>query len=175
MKSVNPFNLEVLEEFKETTADELEKTLANADKAFQTWKRTSYKDRGALFQKLSTVIKTKSDYLAKMVTLEMGKRFSESKAEILKCAEACDFYAKHAEEFLKDQPVSTDGSQSFISFQPLGTILAIMPWNFPFWQIFRFAVPTLMAGNVAVLKHASNVSQCALEIEKLFIETGCRS
>ncbi|MES2768641.1 MAG: NAD-dependent succinate-semialdehyde dehydrogenase [Bdellovibrionota bacterium] len=172
MKSINPFNLEVLEEFKEITSTDLEKTLAHTDKAFQTWKRASYQDRGALFQKLSTVLKTKSDSLAKMMTKEMGKRFSDAKAEIMKCAEACDHYAKHTEEFLKDQPVSTDGSQSFITFQPLGTILAIMPWNFPFWQVFRFAVPTLMAGNVGILKHASNVSQCAVEIERLFIEAG---
>ncbi len=172
MKSINPFNLEVLEEFKEITSTDLEKTLAHTDKAFQTWKRASYQDRGDLFQKLSTVLKTKSDSLAKMMTKEMGKRFSEAKAEIMKCAEACDHYARHTEEFLKDQPVSTDGSQSFITFQPLGTVLAIMPWNFPFWQVFRFAVPTLMAGNVGILKHASNVSQCALEIERLFIEAG---
>lgn len=172
MKSINPFNLEVLEEFKETTPAELEKTLAQADKAFQSWKKASYSDRAALFQKLSTVLKTKSEPLAKMISKEMGKRFSEAKAEIIKCAEACDYYAKHAGEFLKDQPVPSDGSQSFVTFQPLGTILAIMPWNFPFWQIFRFAIPTLMAGNVGILKHASNVSQCAVEIERLFIEAG---
>lgn len=172
MKSINPFTLEDIEEFKETTDSELEDVLKNADKAFQKWKKSSFEDRAALFSKLATVLKSKSDFLAKMMTQEMGKLFSEAKAEILKCADGCNYYSKNAETILKDQKIETDGSESFVTFQPLGAVLAIMPWNFPFWQVMRFAAPTLMAGNVAILKHASNVSQCAIEIEKLFVEAG---
>lgn len=172
MKSINPYNSETLEDFTETTEQELENVLKKADKTFQSWKKTSFAERAVLFKKLSIILKSKTDSLAQIMTKEMGKLFTEAKSEILKCAEACEYFAEHAEEFLKDQKVDTDGSQSFVTFQPLGTILAIMPWNFPFWQVIRFAAPTLMAGNVGVLKHASNVSRCAVEIEKLFTEAG---
>jgi succinate-semialdehyde dehydrogenase/glutarate-semialdehyde dehydrogenase len=172
IQSVNPFNLEVIKEFESTSDSELEDILKNADLVFHNWKKVSFNERSNLFLKLSTILKSKADPLAKLITNEMGKLFTEAKAEVLKCAEGCEFFAQKSEEFLRDQKVATDGSQSFVTFQPLGTILAIMPWNFPFWQVFRFAAPTLMAGNVAVLKHASNVSLCALEIEKLFIEAG---
>lgn len=172
MKSINPFNLEVVEEFQEYSNEEIESALKNSSEAFQSWKKTTFQDRATLFKKMSTILKSKSEYYAKIMTLEMGKLFSEAKAEILKCSQACDFYAEHGEDLLKDQKVETDGSHSFVTFQPLGTILAIMPWNFPFWQVIRFAVPSLMAGNVGILKHASNVSRCALEIEKIFIEAG---
>lgn len=172
MKSINPYTQEVIKEFKESTEAEVESALLTSEKTFQKWKQASFENRATLFLKLSAVLKSKSDSLAKMMSLEMGKLFSEAKAEILKCADCCTYYAQNAENFLKDQKIETDGSNSFVTFQPLGTVLAIMPWNFPFWQVIRFAVPTLMAGNVAILKHASNVSKCAIEIEKLFIEAG---
>ena len=172
MKSINPFNLDVIKEFKETTDKELEEKLAASQSSYEVWKKSLIQDRAKLFLKLATVLISKKDSLAKMISQEMGKLYSEAQAEILKCADNCEFYAKNAEKFLKEQIIQTDAKISKISFQPLGTILAIMPWNFPFWQVIRFAAPTLMAGNVAILKHASNVSMCALEIEKLFIEAG---
>lgn len=172
LKSINPFNQELLKEFTETSDSELESILKNSEKSFQKWKLSSFKDRANLFLKLSTILKSKADSLAKLISKEMGKLQTEAKAEVLKCADCCTYYAKNAEEFLRDQKVETDGSESFVTFQPLGTILAIMPWNFPFWQVLRFAAPTLMAGNVAILKHSSNVSMCAIEIEKLFHEAG---
>jgi succinate-semialdehyde dehydrogenase / glutarate-semialdehyde dehydrogenase len=172
MKSINPLTLETIKEFEESSDKEIEGSLEKASLAFLNWKKSSIQDRKSLFLKLSTILKSKSDSLAKIISLEMGKLFSEAKAEVLKCSQVCEYFANNAENFLKDQKVDTDGSESFITFQPLGTVLAIMPWNFPFWQVLRFAAPTLMAGNVAILKHASNVSLCALEIENLFQEAG---
>ncbi len=172
MKSVNPLTNETIKTFDEHNDDHVEKTLQNSVRAFESWKKLSYKDRATLFNKLAVILKSKADSLSKIITVEMGKLLTESKAEVLKCAQVCEYYANHSEEFLEDQIIDTDASKSFVTFQPLGTILAIMPWNFPFWQVFRFAAPTLMAGNVAILKHASNVPQCALAIEGLFQEAG---
>jgi succinate-semialdehyde dehydrogenase/glutarate-semialdehyde dehydrogenase len=122
--------------------------------------------------KAASLIREKKDEYARTITLEMGKLLSEAKAEVEKSATACEYFATHAEEFLKDQTVDTEAKQSFVAFQPIGAVLAIMPWNFPFWQVFRFAAPALMAGNVGLLKHAPNVTRCSLMIEKLFLDAG---
>lgn len=172
MKSINPFNNETIKTFDVFTDEQVEKTLSESVTSFENWKKTSYEDRSALFQKLSVILKSKADPLAKLMTQEMGKLSTEAKSEILKCAQVCEFYAQNTKEFLKDQVIETDASKSFVTFQPLGTILGIMPWNFPFWQVLRFAAPTMMAGNVVILKHASNVPRCAIEIERLFQEAG---
>ncbi len=171
-ESVNPFNLEKIYEFPESTSDQIQGVLLGSQKSFESWHKRSFQERAELFLKLSQILNQESDRLALLMTQEMGKLLTESKSEIKKCAGVCAYYAENSEKLLRDQEVKTDADLSFVSFQPLGVILAIMPWNFPFWQVFRFAAPTLMAGNTCVLKHSSNVSACALEIEKLFLKAG---
>jgi len=155
------------------TAAEAVAIAREAHAAFQTWRRTGFAERAALMSKAAAMLRRRKDELAALMTREMGKTLSEGRAEIEKCAGNCDFYAKHAEAFLSPEPVEFDsGADAKVVFRPLGTVLAVMPWNFPFWQVFRFAAPTLMAGNTAVLKHASNVPGCALAIEEVFREAG---
>ena len=145
----------------------------DAHAAFQTWRRTGFAERAALMSKAGAVLRRRKDEFAALMTREMGKTLAEGRGEIEKCAGNCDFYAQHAEQFLSPEPVAFDGgADAKVVFRPLGTVLAVMPWNFPFWQVFRFAAPTLMAGNTAVLKHASNVPGCALAIEDVFREAG---
>lgn len=141
-------------------------------RAFDGWRRTGIADRAALMRKAGAVLRERRDEFAALMTDEMGKTLAEGLAEIEKCAGNCDYFAEHAAGFLADQPVDLGGPWAKVAFRPLGTILAVMPWNFPFWQVFRFAGPTLMAGNTAVLKHASNVPGCALAIEDVFREAG---
>lgn len=140
--------------------------------AFEKWKETSFSHRSNLMMKAAQVLKAKREEYSELMTLEMGKPISQSKAEVEKCSWVCEYYAGNAETFLKDELIQTDASKSFVTYQPLGTVLAVMPWNFPFWQVFRFAAPGLMAGNAGILKHASNVSGCALAIEEVFREAG---
>lgn len=140
--------------------------------AFEKWKETSFSHRSNLMMKAAQVLKAKREEYSELMTLEMGKPISQSKAEVEKCSWVCEYYAGNAEKFLKDELIQTDASKSFVTYQPLGTVLAVMPWNFPFWQVFRFAAPGLMAGNAGILKHASNVSGCALAIEEVFREAG---
>lgn len=140
--------------------------------SFEKWKETSFGHRSNLMMKAAQVLKAKREEYSELMTLEMGKPISQSKAEVEKCAWVCEYYADNAEKFLKDELIQTDASKSFVTYQPLGTVLAVMPWNFPFWQVFRFAAPGLMAGNAGILKHASNVSGCALAIEEVFREAG---
>lgn len=140
--------------------------------AFQAWRRTGFAERAALMSKAGAALRRRKDEFAALMTREMGKTLAEGRAEIEKCAGNCDFYAERAERFLSPEPVEFEGADARIVFRPLGTVLAVMPWNFPFWQVFRFAAPTLMAGNTAVLKHASNVPGCALAIEEVFREAG---
>ncbi len=170
--SVNPATEEVLAEF-ETYSDELvDEAVAQADGAFRRWRMRPISERAGPMRQLATHLRREADRYARLITLEMGKPIAEAKAEIEKCALGADYYAENAERFLADEPVKTNARRSLVSFQPLGVVLAVMPWNYPFWQVVRFAAPALMAGNGAVLKHASNVPQCALAIEEAFAAAG---
>ena len=172
IESINPATGEVLERFEETSRPELERILAAADAAFLEWRTVPFATRAEKMRKAARALRTHSEAYARTMTLEMGKPIVQAEAEVEKCASTCEYYADHAEAFLAEQPRETDASRSFVRFDPLGPVLAVMPWNFPFWQVFRFAAPALMAGNVAILKHASNVPRCALAIEEVFREAG---
>ena len=172
MKSINPATNQFLKEYPEHTAREVESIVEKVSEARKSWSETSFRYRGDLFRKLAACMRADKEGLATLVTSEMGKIIRESQAEIEKCALTCDYYAEHAESMLTDEVIASDAGRSFVAFQPLGVILAVMPWNFPFWQVFRFAAPSIMAGNAAVMKHASNVPGCALAIEELFKKAG---
>jgi succinate-semialdehyde dehydrogenase/glutarate-semialdehyde dehydrogenase len=154
------------------TAAEAVAIARDGQAAFSTWRRTGFAERAALMSRAAAVLRRRKEEFAALMTREMGKTLTEGRAEIEKCAGNCDFYAERAEEFLSPEPIEFEGADAKVVFRPLGTVLAVMPWNFPFWQVFRFAAPTLMAGNTAVLKHASNVPGCALAIEDVFREAG---
>jgi succinate-semialdehyde dehydrogenase/glutarate-semialdehyde dehydrogenase len=170
--SINPTTGETLKEFPSLTDAQIEKKLAGAERAFQEHRRTSFLKRAELMMAVASLLEQEKEKLARIITLEMGKLLSASVDEVMKCARGCRFYAENAERFLADEPAQTDAARSYVRYQPLGAVLAIMPWNFPFWQVFRFAAPALMAGNVALLKHAANVPQCALAIEEIFCRAG---
>jgi succinate-semialdehyde dehydrogenase/glutarate-semialdehyde dehydrogenase len=172
LKSINPYTNRVIEEFDEFSEEKLEEILIQSGNAFEKWKGTTFDYRKALMKKVSGLLVENNREFAESITAEMGKPISESRAEVEKCAWVCDYYAKNAEMYLRNESVDTDADVSYVLYEPLGTILGIMPWNFPFWQVFRFAVPTLMAGNTVVLKHASNVQICARHIENVFTGTG---
>jgi succinate-semialdehyde dehydrogenase/glutarate-semialdehyde dehydrogenase len=170
--TINPATGETIATFEALTDEEIEAKLAQAQQAFESYRYTSFSQRAQWMQTAAEVLEQESQRFAKIMTLEMGKPLKSAIAEAEKCALVCRYYAENAAEFLKDTPVSTDATYSFVRYQPLGAILAIMPWNFPFWQVFRFAAPALMAGNVGLLKHSSNVPQCALAIEEIFTKAG---
>lgn len=170
--TTNPYNNESLKEYKLYSKTEVDEILNTAEKRFYNWKKVSIKERCRLLENVAQILEDDKQDYAKQMTLEMGKPIKESIAEIEKCATLCDFYATNADSFLADELIETDADESFISYDPLGCILGIMPWNFPFWQVMRFAVPTLTAGNTVILKHASNVTGCSLMIEKLFKKAG---
>jgi succinate-semialdehyde dehydrogenase/glutarate-semialdehyde dehydrogenase len=170
--TLNPASGELIREYPLWDQAQLEAALEQSAAASAGWQASSMAERSALMQQAATVLRARVDELAGLITLEMGKLHREAKAEVEKCALACDYYAAEAPAFLADEPIESDAGRSLIAYQPLGTVLAVMPWNFPFWQVFRFAAPTLMAGNTGVLKHASNVPQCALAIESVFCEAG---
>jgi succinate-semialdehyde dehydrogenase/glutarate-semialdehyde dehydrogenase len=172
MQSVNPFSGEVLRNYIEHTSNEVKGIIKQVDAAFQDWKQSSFEQRAELMTNLQSRLIEQKEELAEVMVSEMGKVKREALGEIEKCALVCAFYAGNAEDFLRNEPVQTEASESYISYQPIGTVLAVMPWNFPFWQVFRFLAPALMAGNTGVLKHASNVSGCALAIERLVNEAG---
>lgn len=172
MQSINPFTGEIIQNYTEYTAQEVETIIVQVDAGFKKWKTTGFEYRSVLMRNLQAKLLENKKDLAHIMTLEMGKVKHEALGEIEKCALACEYYAKYAASFLKNEPVATEASDAFISYQPIGTVLAVMPWNFPFWQVFRFLAPALMAGNTGVLKHASNVSGCALAIEQLVKEAG---
>lgn len=172
MKTINPSTLEVIAEYKVMPWNEVERALKLSQKAWEEWRETGFPARSYLFKKMAGILRNKQEEFALLITNEMGKIAKEAKAEIEKCAWACEYYAKHGEEFLADTNVETDAERSFYTYQPIGAILAVMPWNFPFWQVLRAAIPTIIAGNTMVLKHASNVMGCALAIEELFILAG---
>lgn len=172
INSVNPANGQVIRSYQSHTPEEVSKIINDTHQAWENWKETPFSLRTKLLLAVAKILRSRKEELAVLMALEMGKPLQGGRAEIEKCADVCEYYAKNAEQFLKNEPVDTDASKSFVSFQPLGIVLAIMPWNFPFWQVFRFLAPALMAGNAALLKHASNVFGCAIEIEKIIIEAG---
>ena len=160
IESVNPYNGNSLEKYKMFSDKDIKTVLDKTQLVFESWKNESVEHRSGLLKNLSkALLKNKMTY-AQLMSKEMGKPVSQGVAEIEKCAWACDFYAKNAVEFLADDLIETEADESFISYDPIGCVLAIMPWNFPFWQVIRFAAPTLTAGNTAILKHASNVPGC---------------
>lgn len=172
IQSINPYNQEVLATYQLLSATEIEAKLNKSKQVFNDWRYTSLEVRKQLFRQLAILLRQRKTDLALLITLEMGKILRESEAEIVKCAETIDYYVEHVDAFLADVPFKTSAHKTFVSFEPIGTVLAVMPWNFPFWQVLRFAIPTLLAGNVGVLKHASNVMGCAEAIEQLFVESG---
>ncbi len=170
--SSNPATGENLKEFSAVDDAEIEKRLSCAENAFRKYRRTTFTQRSELLHAVGELLFQEKKRYAEIITLEMGKLFRDSIAEIEKCARGCRFYAENGERFLEDEVAQTDAAESYVQYQPLGPVLAIMPWNFPFWQVFRFAAPALIAGNVGLLKHASNVPQCALAIEEIFCRAG---
>src|SRR6266516_5116352 len=172
IRSINPTTEEALAEFEEFTPEQVETVLREAQQAFGQGRRTIFEERAALMRRTASYLRQHKERLAGLTTAEMGKPIVEAEAEIEKCAWTADFYAAHAARFLADEPVTTNARESFVAFEPLGSVLAIMPLNLTYWQVFRFAIPALMAGNTAVLKHASNVSRVALEIERIMQEAG---
>lgn len=170
--TINPTTGETLKTFEPLTDTEIEAKLERAEQAFRSYRRLPFTQKAAGLLKAAEILERNRETYAKLMTLEMGKTLKSAIAEVEKCALVCRFYAENAAKFLADVPAPSDTPHSFIRYEPLGPILAVMPWNFPFWQVFRFAAPALMAGNVGVLKHASNVPQCALAIEEIFREAG---
>jgi succinate-semialdehyde dehydrogenase/glutarate-semialdehyde dehydrogenase len=170
--SVNPVTGEVLKTFEPLTSAQIEAKLSLAAKTFETFRKTTFADRARMMNKAADILETEKESLGKLMTLEMGKTLRSAVDEAVKCAWGCRYYAENAERFLADEVIATTASRSYIHYQPLGPILVVMPWNYPFWQVFRFIAPGLMAGNVGVLKHASNVPQCALKIEEIVRRAG---
>lgn len=172
IQSINPATGKVLQEYEELQPNETTQKIEQTHQAWLQWRQTTFAHRAQLMHQAAKVLRSQADELAKLMAEEMGKPLKEGKSEVEKCAWVCEYYADNAAEFLKDEPIKTDASESFVHFQPLGVVLAVMPWNFPFWQVFRFLAPALMAGNAGVLKHASNVPGCALAIERVLVEAG---
>jgi succinate-semialdehyde dehydrogenase / glutarate-semialdehyde dehydrogenase len=172
MTSVNPATGEVLARFDELSDAELEARLARAASAFRSWRRTGFGERAALLRRAADVLDGQKERWGRIMTAEMGKTLKAAISEAEKCAWVCRYYADHGERFLADEPADTGAAKAYVRYLPIGPVLAVMPWNFPFWQVFRFAAPALMAGNVGLLKHASNVPQSALAIEEVFREAG---
>src|ERR1044072_6819155 len=170
--SINPATGEKVKEFSPFDDAEIEKRLKHAENASRKYRGTAFSERSELMAAVAEVLLQEKDRLAEIITHEMGRLFSASLEEVQKCAHGCRFYADNAERFLENEPAQTDAARSYVHYEPLGPVLAIMPWNFPFWQVFRFAAPALMAGNVGLLKHASNVPQCALAIEQILCRAG---
>ena len=172
LKSINPANGQEIAAYEEMSIDEVNGIVTAVNDAFNSWRKTSFSSRGELLKNAAVILQSNKEEFGRLMSLEMGKPYSQSLAEVVKCAKGCEYYADNTEEILADRIIETDASKSYVSHQPIGIVLAVMPWNFPFWQVFRFAAPALMAGNVGVLKHASNVQGCARAIEKIFVESG---
>ena len=172
MKTINPATGEVLATFETLDDEGVEVRVARAAEAFRSWRETSFDKRKAFMLRAAEILESRSAELGRLITLEMGRPIQPAVDEILKCARGCRFYAEHAAAFLADEEIPTEASRSYVRYEPVGVVLAVMPWNFPFWQVFRFAAPALMAGNVGLLKHASNVPQAALAIEDVFATAG---
>ena len=172
IRSINPATEEIIQSYTPHSPEEIEAKFSAAERAFRKWKTEPVSMRAALLRQAASHLRQNRPRLAGIMTAEMGKPIVESEAEIEKCAVNCGYYSDHAERFLRDEPRISSATESYLQYTPLGIVLAIMPWNYPFWQVFRFAAPALAAGNAAILKHASNVPQCALAIEEVFREAG---
>lgn len=172
LKTINPATEEVIDHYELMEDSRMEAIVDESNTAQPFWNKQTFRDRSERLQRIAEILKGRKNELAELMAREMGKPLAQGISEAEKCAWVCEYYADHAEEFLQDNTISTDANRSYIHYEPLGTVLAIMPWNFPFWQLFRFAAPALMAGNAAILKHAPNVTGCALEIEKIIHEAG---
>ena len=172
IQSVNPFNNKLIKKYQAMPSEEVNEIISKAENDFQLWKETECNVRSSLMKEAADVLRKRIEEYSVLMTEEMGKPIAQSRAEIEKCAWVCEYYSDNSERFLQDELIQTDASKSYVTYQPLGLVLAVMPWNFPFWQVFRFAAPGLMAGNAGILKHASNVSGCALAIEHVFKEAG---
>ena len=170
--SISPTTGETLKTFEPLTQQQIQSKLARAEETFRAFRRTSLSERGEIMDRVAHILESEKQDWARLMTTEMGKPIKAAVGEIEKCAWVCRYYAETAERHLADEIVETNATRSYVHFQPLGPVLAVMPWNFPFWQVFRFAAPALMAGNVGLLKHASNVPQCALAIEEIFHRAG---
>jgi succinate-semialdehyde dehydrogenase/glutarate-semialdehyde dehydrogenase len=171
-ESINPYTEEVNWTYDSFSFEECETHIKKSRDAFSTWSSLSIEERTKYLSRAAEILRKNTDIYAEIITKEMGKPIKQSRAEIQKCVLVCDYYVKNAAEFLKDEFIDTGAEKSYVTFEPLGVILGIMPWNFPFWRVFKFAIPTICAGNVCVLKHASNVPGLALEVEKVFLEAG---
>ncbi|GAB3199783.1 succinate-semialdehyde dehydrogenase/glutarate-semialdehyde dehydrogenase [Pontibacter aydingkolensis] len=172
IQSINPATGEVIKTFQADSPEEVTAKVEAAEKAFQQWKEVSFDERAKYMHKQADILEQEAEKYGRIITLEMGKPLKDAIAEVKKCAKACRYYADHAAEFMEDELIETEASKSMIAYEPLGVVLAIMPWNFPFWQAYRFLAPALMAGNVGLLKHASNVPQCALAVEEIVRRSG---
>jgi succinate-semialdehyde dehydrogenase/glutarate-semialdehyde dehydrogenase len=170
--AINPATDEIIQEYDEMKSAEVREIIEKTQQAFLTWRGTSFAERSNLMRGAARTLRERVSEYSKLMAEEMGKPIAQGRAEVEKCAWVCDYYAENAEGFLAEETIETDASRSFVTFQPLGVVLAVMPWNFPLWQVFRFAAPALMAGNTGVLKHASNVPGCALAIQGVFIAAG---
>jgi succinate-semialdehyde dehydrogenase/glutarate-semialdehyde dehydrogenase len=168
MKAINPATGELIREYQDHSDKEVDHFIDQAESQYLSWRDLPFSERGVLMHRAAAVLREKKEDYARTITLEMGKAIDEARAEVKKCAWVCEFYADEAARFLADEVITSDASRSLVAFQPLGIVLAVMPWNFPFWQVLRFAAPALMAGNAGLLKHASNVPGCALAIEEVF-------
>jgi succinate-semialdehyde dehydrogenase/glutarate-semialdehyde dehydrogenase len=172
IESINPATGEVIERFSEASSADIDRTLALSRTTFLEWRHTTFAERAGRMREAARILREDKARFGRTMALEMGKPIVQGEGEAEKCAWVCEYYAEHAPDFLEIEPKVTDASRSYIRFDPLGPVLAVMPWNFPFWQVFRFAAPALMAGNTGLLKHASNVPQCALDIEEIFRRAG---
>src|SRR5262245_48896150 len=170
--AVNPATGETIKTYDEMTPAETGQIITQVHQTFRDWKQTSFAERAQMMRRAAQILRENANTYGVLMAQEMGKPVWDGRAEAEKCAWVCEYYAENAEAFLQPEVIATDASMSFVTFQPLGVVLAVMPWNFPFWQVFRFAAPALMAGNVGVLKHASNVPGCALAIEEVFRKAG---
>jgi succinate-semialdehyde dehydrogenase / glutarate-semialdehyde dehydrogenase len=170
--TINPTTGQTLKTFEALTDSQVDKKIQRAAETFPAFRKLSFADRAGMMSKAANILESERESLARIMTTEMGKTFRSAVDEAVKCAWGCRYYAEHAERFLADKVIQTTASRSFVRYQPLGVVLVVMPWNFPFWQVFRFIAPGLMAGNVGLLKHSSNVPQCALQIEEVLKEAG---
>jgi succinate-semialdehyde dehydrogenase / glutarate-semialdehyde dehydrogenase len=172
IQSINPTKGEVIKNYHEMSVDEINQIINDVDNAQLSWRKSEFSERAKLMKNAAQILRKRNEEFAILMAQEMGKPIREGRAEAEKCAWVCDYYAENSENFLKEEVVETEASKSYVTFQPIGIVLAVMPWNFPFWQVFRFAAPALMAGNAGLLKHSSNVFGCALAIEEVFREAG---